>query len=121
MFVARIRPAAALSVLLLSLGVIGCDGPKVSDPGATAPSPPTASLIVTVEPGSVTLAPGESVQLRGAVRTPQGIWLPTLLVWSSSDTSVVTVSGTGMVTARRQGQAAVLANAYNGRRRGVRR
>ena len=72
------------------------------------------SLIVTVEPSTLNLVAGEQRQLRGTVRTPQGIFLPAALAWSSNDESIASVSGTGLVTAKRAGQVGILATVHSG-------
>jgi hypothetical protein len=108
MFLSR-RPTrirGALATLTLGL-VLGC-GSDFSGP--VAPPPPAASdLIVTIEPKELTLAAGESRQLRGYVSTSKGIFLPGAVSWSSVDPSIALVSTTGMVTAVREGQTAIVA------------
>ena len=100
------RFGAALVLLSVGLPVAGCNGPDSSGPSVSAPQPTT--LIISIEPNSLDLAPGESRQLRAVARTAPGIILPTPLVWTSADESIASVSATGVVTAKREGQTAII-------------
>ena len=107
------RFGVALVVLSLVLLVVGCDGSVLPGPSAIGPQP--TPLIISIEPSSLDLVPGESRQLRAVTRTAPGIILPTPLAWTSSDESIASVSPTGLVTAKREGQVAIVASDYNGR------
>jgi len=88
--------------LLLALSlVVSC--------GRDAASPPTVSKIL-VAPDSAFVPIGASQQLSASVRSSDGSILSSLpLAWASTDTSVATVSGGGLVTARAYGSTAVTA------------
>ncbi len=62
---------------------------------------------VSIAPDSVTLAPGAEQQLTATVQIEAG--LNTDVTWSSSDTTVATVSATGVVTAGATGFATITA------------
>ena len=69
---------------------------------------PVASI--TVSPTSTTLAIGSTQQLTATLKDGEGVTLTGRAVtWSSSDTSKVTVSNTGLVTGRSAGSATVTA------------
>ncbi len=72
----------------------------------------TASYAVVLADGSTQLKVGESVTLRAStlVRLSRTVW------WSSSNTSVVSVTSTGTSTGRAVGTATVTALGSNGRR-----
>jgi len=69
---------------------------------------PVASVTINLD--STTLAPGDSVQLAAVARDPSGNALAGRnIVWSSSDTSTVTVTMAGVVKAVRAGRATITA------------
>ncbi|HEU4641445.1 MAG TPA: Ig-like domain-containing protein [Gemmatimonadaceae bacterium] len=81
---------------------------------AVAPPPPTAALratsptvgSVTVSPSSATIAVGATKQFTATVKDVNGNTLSGASVaWSSSDTSVLRVSSTGVATGRKAGSA----------------
>jgi hypothetical protein len=75
----------------------------------TAPVGPAS---VTISPSTVTLASiGELAALAATVRDASGATLPVTASWTSRDTSVVTVTSSGQVQARRNGAAWVVATA----------
>lgn len=79
-----------------------------------APVPPAAQLSsITVDSGSVILAPGESSQLTAIGHYSDGSAsdMTTQVSWSSSDMSKVTVSSAGLVTAVDSGTATITATA----------
>lgn len=66
--------------------------------GGSEPPPPVASVVVT--PGSSSLSPGGTVQLSAAPRDAQGNTLTDrVITWSSTNASIASVSGAGLVTA----------------------
>ena len=67
---------------------------------------------VTVTPASATLAPGGTQQLTVNVEPTDAI--NKVVSWSSSNTSVATVSSTGLVTAVAAGNAAITATTQDG-------
>ena len=76
----RLRLAAAYLTLALASPLAGCNADNQIDPSPPGPPSP-AALIVTVEPALVSLTAGETRQLRGQVRTPSVIFLPSALLW----------------------------------------
>src|SRR5438093_3520891 len=74
----------------------------------TVPTVPAASL--TVSPASVSLQSGQTAQLTATARDASGNPLPgRVMAWSSSDTTIAKVSGSGLVTAKAAGSANVTA------------
>jgi hypothetical protein len=64
---------------------------------------------IEVSPSSVTLAPGESVDLTATLKDANGNVLPRVPTWSSSDENVATVSASGRVTGVATGTADIVA------------
>jgi uncharacterized protein YjdB len=95
----RLRHAALLlwSGLLLSCTASVTDTPVVS---AVALTPPTA----TVESGRTVVLVARATDEAGAAVTSRPV------AWSSNNTAVATVSGTGVVTARDAGEARIAAS-----------
>src|SRR6266581_6444063 len=90
-------------VLVAVALVVSCD--KSTAPGSTVP---LAS--VTVSPAVASVALGQTVQLTATPRDSQGNGLAGRVVaWSTSDASVATVSGSGLVTAVAVGGATITA------------
>lgn len=88
-----------LSVLSLALVLVGCDNPdKNTNGGVTG---------VTVSPNELTLTEDETEQRLSVTFTPSGA--TGTVVWASSDTTVVTVTEKGLVTAVGYGTAKVSA------------
>ena len=82
-------------------GVIGSASVTVEDAGVAT---------VTVTPATATVRIGATVQLAAEGRDSDGVVMPGLVpTWSSSSTTVATVSSTGLVTARAAGTATVTA------------
>lgn len=65
-------------------------------------------LFVTVDPPSASLTPGSTMQLNASVRDSNGELTPNV-TWSSSNTGIVVVNQTGLVTAVGKGTASVTA------------
>jgi alpha-tubulin suppressor-like RCC1 family protein len=88
----RLRPRGIRPTALLLIGLAACgEGPA---------DLPTLVASVTVTPDTATILAGDSLQLSAAVHSSAGETLTNRLVeWSSSDSAVVKVSSTGMVTA----------------------
>jgi uncharacterized protein YjdB len=76
----------------------------------TTAAVPVTSVIASQE--SITLVPGETDQLSASV-LPSNASIPNV-VWSSSDTSVATVSADGLVTAVSGGSAVITAASADG-------
>lgn len=97
----RLRSASAIAVLALG-SVVGCKG--------STNAPAVASVEVT--PTSAARQVGETVQLSAAVKDANGDVIGGQTVtWSSNNTSVATVSASGLVTAVTIGVASVSAAA----------
>ena len=83
---------------------------SASDCGA--PTQPPAVASVTLSPGSADLAVGAAVAFTATVRDSAGNALQGRQVfWASEDTSIVTVSDLGVVTARQPGETRIAASA----------
>gem|GEM_PF-5803034 len=94
-------------------------GPNSAAPpsGVPVPGTPTDAVAEVSVDGNVTVEPGESRQLNAFVRSASGALLTGRgIAWSSSDTSIATVSGTGVLTARALGS--VVVSAASGGKRG---
>jgi alpha-amylase len=79
------------------------------------PTPPTVPLIaVLVAPDGATLAVSDSLQMSAAVIVPRN-WGTISVAWSTTDTTVATISTTGMVDARSPGITGVVAVLTNSR------
>jgi uncharacterized protein YjdB len=77
---------------------------------APPPPPPAAVASVTVTPESASVDSSKTVQLAAALRDGSGNSLTGRTVtWTSLNTSVATVSGTGLVTGVKSGTAKVFA------------
>ena len=96
------------NTLLLSAAVVlaaacGSDSP-------TDPIEPTPVASVTVSPGTANVAVGATVSLSAVTEDADGNTLTGRTVtWSSSNTSVATVSSSGLVTAVAEGDATITA------------
>lgn len=66
--------------------------------------------VTRVEPASVTLAVGDTRQLKASVQLTDGSLSPNV-VWESSNQNIAMVSGTGLVTAVGKGRATITAKA----------
>jgi uncharacterized protein YjdB len=99
-----------LCLALMCTVVAGCIGTDyVDDPV----SPPSAARIAIV-PSGVALQPGETVQLQALLVDPSGGgMIASGVLWSSSDTGIVSVSNAGLAMARQAGQARITARANN--------
>ena len=75
-------------------------------------APPAGAASVSVSPPGVTLSAGHVAQLTAMERNARGDSFPAAtFLWTSSDTSIVSVSTAGLATARRPGIATVTAHA----------
>ncbi len=73
----------------------------------SAPAAPVASVTVTL--ASATLSVGQQTQASAVLKDAQGNVLTRAITWSSLDTAVAKVSGTGLVTAFGGGTVTVIA------------
>ncbi len=88
----RMKRRLGPSVVFAMLGLSACDS-------ATKPPPPVANVVVG--PGVALVSPGASQQYGVSVTTSSGRQLTDrTVVWSVSDTTVATVSASGLVTGR---------------------
>jgi phosphoesterase family protein/Big-like domain-containing protein len=107
--VARLSPfrgrcVAAATVVLIGAVVPGCD--RSVPPAIT----PVAVASVTVGPSSASMQVGQTVQLTATPKDASGTPLTGRgVTWSSDDSGVARVSGTGLVTGRATGSATITA------------
>lgn len=103
------RALYSLSTLAL-LGAFACSN---NDGGPAGPPPPPQVVsTITVTPASDSLMVGDSVTLAASAKDSLNIVINgTTFTWSSSDTTVATVSATGMVRAVKAGSATISAGA----------
>ncbi|MDE2783481.1 MAG: Ig-like domain-containing protein [Gemmatimonadota bacterium] len=86
-----------------------CGGDAGTQPPEPPPDPPRPTT-VTVSPATSQLtALGATVQLSAEVRDQNGLVMVVAVTWSSSTTSVATVSTSGLVTAADNGTATITA------------
>jgi Big-like domain-containing protein len=94
---------------LFALGVLAGLAACGDDVSVTEPPPVVPAVTgITVSPGSATLAVGATAQL-SAVVTANDPSVATTVTWSTSASSVATVSATGLVTAVGRGSATITA------------
>lgn len=115
------HPPARFSfvVLLAAIGfAVACDGPARSSPPPPPPGPnrPVQPVVVSIAvdgPGQV--PPGEPAQYSAAARYSDGSRrdVTSEAQWSTSDESVLSVTGAGTVVARARGEAVVRARLAN--------
>lgn len=89
--------------------------PGAPNSTSTTLPPPGPAFTVTVTPASVQIAPGATVQLAAAAKDSLGQPTTTTFTWSSLNTAVATVDGTGLVTGVGAGNTGVVATAANGK------
>ena len=99
--------AAVMAVLAITMSVSACGDGGTEPP----PSGPPRATTLTVSPATVQVAAlGATVQLTVEVRDQNGhVMTSAGVTWSSSDPSVATVDGSGLVTAAGNGTTAVAA------------
>ncbi len=95
---------------LIALGISILQAPGCGE-DALGPNTPGSIAAVVVTPDTLTLVAGQSHVFSATARRPDGGVIPGVLVaWSSSDTAVAVVDSAGNVSARRQGQATIVAS-----------
>ena len=106
-------------VFLGILALLACDAPTDTKGAETLTSIDglrvvhPAFVIVTVTPGDMSAYPAATVQYKATVRDGQGQLLrASSWKWTSSDTTIATVSPTGLATARSAGRGIISATAY---------
>jgi glucose/arabinose dehydrogenase len=106
-------PFRSVAVLLISTATLltAC-----GTGGSDVQSPPGAAASVVIAGPDSTLTPGQAVQFTAVARDARGDVLPAQVVtWAVTDSSVATVSGTGLVTAVAEGQTEITASADTAR------
>ena len=111
---ARTHRAPAVRLLTLWLATAACggggDAAPTQPPPPPPPPPPTQATAVTLDRTTLTLVPREATNLVATPRDAAGAPLTGRSVaWSASDTSIVTVTAAGRVSARASGTATVTA------------
>lgn len=106
--------ATGAAAVLVSFAC-GTEGGSPSTPSASAPV--LTSVVVTSSSGATgSLAAGQTLQLSAAPRDQEGNAIAATVNWSSSATSVATVSTGGLITAVGAGSATITALATAGSR-----
>ena len=97
-----------LILLFLGLGLAACDG---SAPIAAAIDAPVTGCIgnATVSPASATLRVGDTLRARASLSSCSVAGRPTVQ-WTTSNAAVARVDSTGLVLARAQGLATIVAS-----------
>lgn len=96
--------------MLCAVLVAACDPPFAAPPPTSGgTTPPDSAVTLTVRPDSADLFVDDTVVFIASPRNKQGQVLTLPVVWSSSDSDVVTVLQTGMVIAADSGVATVRA------------
>ena len=117
-----IRASTVITASMYFMILAGCGGgdsgptsPTPSTPDPPAPPPTPVATSITVAPSSHTLASvGATIQLTATVRDQNNNPMTGQTVnWTSANTAVATVSGTGMVTAVANGTSQITARSGN--------
>jgi len=103
------RRGAEACLALMTVGLLSCGSEVLTEPPAK-PDPPVVTTVALDSTSLVFDALGASQVLLATVRDQSGQVMPGVTVeWSSSDTSVAVVDGSGTVTAHANGVATVTA------------
>lgn len=110
------RVAAArfrgLTLTVLSLALTTCGGDSSEPAGPSNSGPDNTVASITVSPSSASIAAGSTAQFQAQARNASGTVLSGVsFTWSSSDTTVATISGTGLATAGSAGTTSIAATA----------
>jgi len=98
-----------LAPILLAVVAACSDAPQVTSP-VLAFENPQYSLGLPAEASAETLMVGETIQLRASLPTSRGRTRATGTSWTSQNSSVATVSSTGLVTATASGTTLIVAS-----------
>ena len=101
------RACAVVAFAAITTGAFACGGAAadVSAPGTSA------AVTIAITPSASAIAIGSQVALQAQVQDASGQPVPgATIFWSSSDTSVATVSSAGVVTGRTVGSAQIAAS-----------
>jgi parallel beta-helix repeat protein len=100
-----------VAVAMLVCATVACDAGSAND-GLVGPGGEKSVATVAVSPASASLIAGDSTRLTADAKDEQGNSVQTGDVnWTSSDTTVAVVSSTGVVKARKPGNAMIKARA----------
>ncbi len=113
---ANTRPTLAFAITLAGIlgafGTYGCfSGQSLTDPGSGNPGtgfrPPTSQVaLVTLSPSSISGRPGDSTNLTATLKDSSGaVVTDSAVYWSSTDSSVATVSANGHVRLWHKGRS----------------
>lgn len=106
----RPNPTTLTAVALVTLAACGGGGTSPNPPAPPPPPPPTPVATVTVSPTTASLVPQQTQTLTAATLDAAGNTLNGRTIsWSTSATTVATVSASGVVTAVAPGSATVTA------------
>ncbi|HEY8311329.1 MAG TPA: Ig-like domain-containing protein [Gemmatimonadaceae bacterium] len=93
---------------ILVAALLACSG---SETGLTSPTTGTAASAIVITPNAPALSIGAQLALQAEVRDATGqVVSGASIFWSSSDTTIVAVSSSGVVTARGLGSAQIAAS-----------
>ena len=98
--------------MLGSIAVLGsaCSSAEPAEP--QRPARESEFIVVSVTPDNAELAAGDSVQLTGAVTPPA--WTVQRWAWTSSDSTLVSISADGWARAKRSGVVVITVTAFGG-------
>lgn len=88
--------------------------PRAPNGTSTTLPPPGRAATVTLVPSSLQLSPGATTQMTASARDSLGQPTTTTFTWTTTNPSVATVNGTGLVTAVAGGSATIIAAAATG-------
>lgn len=102
---------ASVFVIGIAVAAASCGGGGSSSGTPTSPSGSSSSTFTVTIAGTLNAAVGATSQLTATVRDSSGATVSGATVtWSSSDNSVISVSGTGLATAVKIGPATITAS-----------
>lgn len=104
-----VRASSKALPRFLLLVLLACGGDAGTGPTGGGGSGPAS--IVTVTPASASIPEGGSVQLTATAEDAQGQTVSTTFTWTSQNTTVASVTGSGLVTGIDAGETTVTAEA----------